>query len=522
MTPATARPAGRFTTDVLVIGGGAAATWAALTAARSGRSVILVDKGHVGTSGTAAAGRGDVWDAARATRDRRVEAAAHRAELGAGLADRLRLEQVLDETADRLDEWERVSGERTLPGATHLRWQRSRLQRLAVRIFDHSPVLELVVDADGAVAGARGLQRGTAYEIRAAATVLATGSCGFGARAIGCDVNFGDGALLAAEVGADLSGMEFTEVTPVTPEPNPVLSTAFSSWARFYRADGSPLTGANGVRGRAVVAKAALSEPIYCRLDRADPPVRSALRLAQPAFFASFDADGINPFAEKFPVSVLFEGAVRSSGGVLIRGDDGATGVPGLYVAGDAAGRDHVFGAIPGTPAENTAWAIASGAWAGSGAAGFAARLGGGHCSRPARPAGRAGLRPIGPAGTDYRTVLRTAQAEILPYDRGSLRHGDRLRSSLPVLDAMWARVRTSLHAGQGDAVRARQAAAVLAVARWTYAAALARTESRGVHRRADHRAPDPAQAHRVLVGGLDTVWSRPEAVPNGRELQRV
>ena len=40
--------------DVLVIGGGPAATWAAVAAATAGASVILVDKGYVGTSGATA------------------------------------------------------------------------------------------------------------------------------------------------------------------------------------------------------------------------------------------------------------------------------------------------------------------------------------------------------------------------------------------------------------------------------------------------------------------------------------
>ena len=38
-------------TDVLVIGGGPAATWAAITAAERGSQVILVDKGYCGTTG---------------------------------------------------------------------------------------------------------------------------------------------------------------------------------------------------------------------------------------------------------------------------------------------------------------------------------------------------------------------------------------------------------------------------------------------------------------------------------------
>ncbi|MDU1671487.1 MAG: FAD-dependent oxidoreductase, partial [Bradyrhizobium sp.] len=40
-----------LTADVLVIGGGMAGAWAAVSAARSGARVILVDKGYCGTSG---------------------------------------------------------------------------------------------------------------------------------------------------------------------------------------------------------------------------------------------------------------------------------------------------------------------------------------------------------------------------------------------------------------------------------------------------------------------------------------
>ncbi|MFJ2598691.1 FAD-dependent oxidoreductase [Streptomyces erythrochromogenes] len=43
-------------TDVLVVGGGPAAAWAALAAARAGARVVLADKGYCGTSGATAAG----------------------------------------------------------------------------------------------------------------------------------------------------------------------------------------------------------------------------------------------------------------------------------------------------------------------------------------------------------------------------------------------------------------------------------------------------------------------------------
>ncbi|WP_246504237.1 FAD-dependent oxidoreductase [Bradyrhizobium agreste] len=48
-----------FDADVLVLGGGPAGTWVAVSAAERGARVVLADKGFCGTSGaTAAAGTG--------------------------------------------------------------------------------------------------------------------------------------------------------------------------------------------------------------------------------------------------------------------------------------------------------------------------------------------------------------------------------------------------------------------------------------------------------------------------------
>jgi succinate dehydrogenase/fumarate reductase flavoprotein subunit len=46
------------------------------------------------------------------------------------------------------------------------------------------------------------------------------------------------------------------------------------------------------------------------------------------------------------------------------------------------------------------------------------------------------------------------------------------------------------------------------------YASALARTESRGMHRREDHPVLDPDQQHRIVTGGLDEVWVAVERLP--------
>jgi succinate dehydrogenase/fumarate reductase flavoprotein subunit len=95
-----------------------------------------------------------------------------------------------------------------------------------------------------------------------------------------------------------------------------------------------------------------------------------------------------------------------------------------------------------------------------------------------------------------------------MPYEKNYLRHGDRLATALGVLDEAWTRLRSSLHATGADVVRARQAAAMTAHARWMYATALARTETRGMAKRLDFPGLDPAQHHRITTGGLDQVWT--------------
>jgi succinate dehydrogenase/fumarate reductase flavoprotein subunit len=47
--------------DVVIVGGGPAGTWAALTAAQAGADVLLLDKGYCGTSGPTASGGTGVW-----------------------------------------------------------------------------------------------------------------------------------------------------------------------------------------------------------------------------------------------------------------------------------------------------------------------------------------------------------------------------------------------------------------------------------------------------------------------------
>ncbi|MEV6275567.1 FAD-binding protein [Nocardia sp. NPDC051832] len=515
-------------TDVLVLGGGPAGTWAALKAAATGASVLLADKGFCGSSGaTAAAGTG-IWYV-QPEPELREQAMASREGLGGYLADREWMARVLDETFDRVNELA-TDGRYPFPvgsdgrqvrtgiqGPDYMKRQRLRVQRAGVRVFDHAPAVELLVDPCGGVAGAR-LQRladGTQLDIAAAAVVLATGGCAFLSKTLGCNVNTGDGALMAVEAGAELSGMEFSNAYAIAPEFTSVTKTAYYSFATFYLGSGEPLAGASG-KARTPIAKALLTEPVFCTLDRADADQQHAMRRGQPNFFLTFDRLGIDPFTDRFPVTLLLEGTVRGTGGVRVTGPDCSTSVPGLYVAGDVATRELICGGFTGGGSHNAAWAMSSGSWAGAGAGSYALR----HRDSVARPrlgAGGAGLRPLDRPDAELRPadLVAAVQAEVLPYDKNYLRHGDRLRPALATLNDLWQQARSGLSAP--DSSKARSAAAMTAHARWMYTAALARTESRGMARRQDFPDLDPAQHHRLLTGGLDDLWTAPEPVFRGR-----
>ncbi|MFD3873106.1 FAD-dependent oxidoreductase [Streptomyces sp. NPDC058623] len=518
--------------DVLVVGGGPAATWAALKAAEDGARVLLADKGYCGTSGATAAGGTGVWYVPPEPVAREA-AMASREGLGGHLADRRWMARVLDETYERINELA-VEGRYPFPtgpdgqplrgglqGPEYLRRMRIRVRRAGVRVLDHSPVTELLTDRDGAVAGAAGHRRqaGEDYRVRAGAVVLATGGCAFLSGALGTNTNTGDGALFAAEVGAELSGMEFSNAYGIAPEGTSVTKTAFYSFATFHREDGEVLEGAASQGGRSVIARELLTGArVFACLDRAAEADRVAMRRAQPNFFLTFDRLGIDPFTDRFAVTLLAEGTVRGTGGIRITRDDCATGIPGLYAAGDAATREEICGGFTGGGSHNAAWAISSGSWAGRGAARYARSLGSGSAAaRRIDGAGGAGLRPTGSAAAplDHREAVELVQREVLPYDKNYLRHGEGLTAALRSLDAGWAQLRARLHGEGATLVKARQAAAMTAHARWMYASALARTESRGMARRLDHPGQDPAQHHRILAGGLDRVWARP-AVGHG------
>ena len=286
--------------DVLVVGGGPAATWAALTAARVGADVVLADKGYCGTSGaTAWAGTG-VWYVPPDPVLRET-AIASRETLGGHLADRRWAVRVLDETYERLNELAAMArfpfpvgpdgkqlrnglqGRSTCAGCEY--WCAAQVSAYLTTAPSRSCLStpRAPQPARWDIGGRRAGIPGSGGCGRAG-----HGGCAFQSKALGCDVNTGDGALFAVEAGAELSGMEFSNAYGIAPRGPP------SPRRRSTTSPPSTAPTAACSRGRAgqqrsPIARELLRGKVFCQLDRADADAQAAMRRAQPNFFLTFD-----------------------------------------------------------------------------------------------------------------------------------------------------------------------------------------------------------------------------------------
>jgi succinate dehydrogenase/fumarate reductase flavoprotein subunit len=255
----------------------------------------------------------------------------------------------------------------------------------------------------------------------------------------------------------------------------------------------------------------------YAVINKVPPGFESHARLNHAVAFLFFDRHGLNPFKDRWPLQMLLEGHMRGVGGLAIA-DDTSTGVPGLFAAGDVTDRTRLVGAGMSGGGPAVAWCFASGEWAGEAASRHARERSAASASCVALHAlGTCGLRPLRTGGSRLDTTLVRdgVRAEVLPLEKHFFRTGAGMQASQGILDALWTQSRAALGGTDARSVlAAREAAALLASARWMLASAQQRTESRGLHRHGDYPQQDARQSHHLLSGGLDDVWVRQRALP--------
>ncbi len=380
---------------------------------------------------TATGGPGHWWVSPEG--DARKQAIDKRLVTGYGLADPAWMERIIDTTwrvLPTLSSYYRFNvndkGEtvyNALRGPEYLRALRHAAQDAGVTILDQSPVLELLLHDDGSVAGANGVRRQEhrAYTARAGAVILATGGAGFLGGLLGSSTNTGDGHLMALEAGAELSGMEFSNAYSISPRWSSTRTLIYS-YARYFDADGKEL---DVLPHNEVLERALINGKVFALLNECPEGLRKALPQIQPMTLLPFVRKGITDVYEQpFEVKLFAEGTIRGTGGLRIVGEQCETTIDGLFAAGDTATRELIAGATTGGGSPNSAWALTSGLLSGAGAAALARRRGRRVDAR-AHAQGTVGLRPRSSVrDVDRRSVLKTAQAEILPLDKNVFRSG--------------------------------------------------------------------------------------------------
>jgi succinate dehydrogenase/fumarate reductase flavoprotein subunit len=206
----------------------------------------------------------------------------------------------------------------------------------------------------------------------------------------------------------------------------------------------------------------------------------------------------------------VLEGTMRAGGGIAID-DELGTGVPGLFAAGDVTSREKLVGGGPAS-----AWAFATGTFAGRSAADFSKSVGPFAAKRLVTPVGQNGIEPRNRSRVSVEEIIHAAREEMLPLQKNYWRTGVGMTQSLERFDDLWRDAVPALGATKKSTkketarsrLRTREATALLATARWIYLSAAERKESRGLHRRKDFPDLDTAQdAEHVITGGLDNLW---------------
>jgi succinate dehydrogenase/fumarate reductase flavoprotein subunit len=371
--------------DVLVIGCGGAGASAALLAQENGAKTLLVTKLRLGDANTVGAQAGtqaadrsndsptihylDTMGGGRFTNipelvealvkdapsvikwleelgvnwDKNPDGSMH--ELSGGGASRLRLHSARDYT-----------------GLEEMRVLRDEVRNRCIDYLEFSPVIELVMDDNGQVAGAImvNLETNELTLVRAGAVIMATGGAGrlhiqgfpttnhYGATA--------DGLVLAYRVGAELIFMDTMQYHPTgAAYPVQILGQLVTEKVRTL---GAQLVNAAGeqfimpLEPRDVVASANIRE---CRCMKGittptgevgvwlDSPMIDLLRgegtIARelPAMVRQFGRYNIDIVREPM---LVYPTLHYQNGGIKIN-PDGATNVPGLFAAGECMGGVH-------------------------------------------------------------------------------------------------------------------------------------------------------------------------------------
>ena len=390
----------RYDCDVLVIGGGAAASRAAYEAKRlhPKLKVLMGVAGAYGTSGSTnliaseSLGINAPFDFMK-DGDHPDVYYQDMIETGDGLSDPSLCRIIADESCDRVKElmdlglrFDEERGhpiQRKLSGCTKARSLtcggstgreivkvlKREISRAGVEVMEHVRVLDLNQDDHGRVSGAIGFSKKSPLFVGAKAVVLASGGAG---QIFRHNVNppslEGDGWCMAYRAGARFVNMEFFQIGPAVFYPKIKFIIHSHLWRLRPRLTNSlgeeflPRYCPSGVSPDEVLSLKAMSYPFSVRtaamfLDiaifkevmsgRGTPTGgvyldlthvgRAALEERAPITYRTLKQAGADLSQKKIEIGMVVQ---NFNGGILIDGS-GSTGVEGLFAAGEVTGGVH-------------------------------------------------------------------------------------------------------------------------------------------------------------------------------------
>ena len=519
--------------DVLVVGSGVAGLRAAIAAAERGQEVVVLSKRDAETSSTAWA-QGGIAGAVDADDDPAFHAE-DTIEAGAGLCDEVMVDLLCREgpgEIERLIGWG-MRFDREPDGSPSLGREgghlRSRIlhtdgaatgvalastllevvrKNESIRLFEQCTAIDLLTvgpEPGSPVTGV--LTHHPRYGLQviwAGAVILAGGGAGRLYReTTNPRTSTGEALAMAYRAGAAITDTEFVQFHPTTLY---VAGSVRALLSEAVRGEGAIIVDRHGhsvmdgihplgdlaprdvVSARITDVLAETGEScVYLDATR----VSGGLAARFPTLAARLEEFEIDPSTTRIPVHPA---AHYTIGGVLVDADATST-VPGLFACGEVAATG-IHGANR-LASNSLLEGLVFGARAGEAASkredsGQRPRL---VAEAPRRRAGELDL-------VDVRASLRSAMWRNV----GIARDGEKLRDALEMVD-FWGRYCLDKTFEDADGWEIQ---GMLVAARLVIRGALARTESRGTHRRHDHPTTDDGQRIRY-------VWTRGDSAPTIR-----
>jgi succinate dehydrogenase/fumarate reductase flavoprotein subunit len=563
-----------LSTDVLIVGAGGAGMYAAISAARTGASVLLLDKGQVGRGGATIMAQMTVAVALSEQEPDSVELHLEDTlKAGRGLCTEALAALVCAEGPKRIHEmeqwgtrWARQDGhikQEMAPGhsvkrccyvdflntgpavAATLRRKVSEIP--AIRRISNLAVVEILV-RDGRTVGAVALSlvNGELMAIQAKAVVLAAGGLTKLFQRNSASANMGGEAYaLALGAGAELIDMEFVQFFPIGHLAPRLVGMDPILWDPFrYKLGGKLLNGRfdefidrygstdfgeyNATRD--VAAYAILKE---VEAGRGTPHGGAYLdfrHLSEAQLRAAFGpvidrllANGID--LTKMPVEVGPMAHYHMGG---IRVDvNMKTRVEALYAAGEAVGGSNGANRLSGNAITE---AFVFGERAGASAAGATAHARAEwHDTLADQTIARLKSLRQTPAENGIAPIALQVELQKLMWEQaGPFRTGDRLALALSRIEAMQKKDLPECRVGSEQPFNPDlhdwfELRAMLMTAETVVRSALARTESRGAHQREDFPVADyrllKNQVIEIKDGEMTLRWIIPSRVDRSRAI---